>query len=312
MPFRWKLDIKANKLSKLAEDHECDPGDIKKDTMKCTFKLYNGDNKQSNDDADKTFVEDCYNIDGRSTYSNLFDYFKNNSAFGSENTAFGKFAFTISSAVTRGIYGEYKLVLDQVDYEYCGDDERRHDGNPVGRICEVNFAVTRPYLAQKSAFGLTPKSTDIDLDGFMDIQGNDIVRSTDLDKIMTVDANEYDGGQEIKTKMAAFITKYEKLAIKIDKSKLTSLEGLDAVTTIKKVPNQDIYIFQGNGGEITLKGTFEKPFTIVTKGINVHVKGDLTTNGMLLVQGGKIYFDEPDDKRCEKTQEVKGIFVTDR
>jgi len=39
------------------------------------------------------------------------------------------------------------------------------------------------------------------------------------------------------------------------------------------------------------------------------VKGDLTTNGMFLVDGGDIYFDEPAATRCGKTQEVKGIFV---
>jgi len=38
---------------------------------------------------------------------------------------------------------------------------------------------------------------------------------------MTVSANEYDGGQEIKTKMSSFITKYEKLAIKVNVSKPT-------------------------------------------------------------------------------------------
>lgn len=224
LPFRWNLEIKPKTLENKNINHQCDPGDIKRDTMKCTFKLYNGDKTQAGGDEAKTFIKDCYNIDGRSAYSNLFDYFKNSSAFASQAKAFGRFGFDITHAVTKGIYGEYKLVLDEVDYEYCGDDEQRHSGKPVGRICEVNFAVTRPYLAQKSAFGLTPKSTDINLDGYKDIQGNDIVRNTDLDKIMTVGANEYDGGQEIKNKMKNFITKYEKLAIKIDKSKLSSLQ----------------------------------------------------------------------------------------
>jgi len=264
MPFRWNLEIKKNTTVTPSANHQCDPGDIKRDTMKCTFKIYNGENKQSNDDAAETFVEDCYNPDGRSTNGNIFNYFKNNSAFGSENKAFGRFAFTISSALTDKVYGEYKLSLDQVDYEYCGDDEQRHGGNPVGRICEVNFAVTKPYLAQKSAFGLTPKATDIDLQGYKTINGVELVTDTQLDQIMTVDANDYDGGQAIKTKMAAFITKYEKLAIKVDKKNLTNLTGLENVTSIKKVPNQNIYIFQG-AGEITLNGAMTTPFTFITK-----------------------------------------------
>lgn len=116
----------------------------------------------------------------------------------------------------------------------------------VDRICDVNFTVTRPYIAQKSAFGLTPKiADDIDLTNYFNIQGKSIVTDTQLDQMITIDANDYDGGQEIKTKMSSFITKYEKLAIKIDKSKLSNLAGLENVTTIKKVPNQNIYIFQG-------------------------------------------------------------------
>jgi hypothetical protein len=264
MPFRWTLDIKPKTLETKNANHQCDPGDIKRDTMWCTFKIYNGDKTQLDNTDAKTFREPCYNIDGRSAYTTLFDYFKNSNAFASQAKAFGRFTFTISSAVTKQVYGEYKLVLDEVNYEYCNDNEQRQKGNPVGRICEVNFVVTRPYLAQKSAFGLTPKSTDINLDGYMDINGNDIVRNTDLDKIMTVNANEYDGGQEIKTMMASFITKYEKLAIKIDKSKLSNLGGLENVTTIKKVPNQNIYIFQGNG-DITLNGAMTTPFTFITK-----------------------------------------------
>jgi hypothetical protein len=140
-----------------------------------------------------------------------------------------------------------------VSYEYCdANGSRRDSREEVDRICEVNFAVTRPYLAQRSTFGLTPKATDIDLDGFKTINGVSLITDTQLDKIMTVDANDYEGGRKINTMTDAFIKKQEKLAIKIDKSKLSNLDGLDAVTTIKKVPNQNIFIFAGTKGSITL------------------------------------------------------------
>jgi hypothetical protein len=55
------------------------------------------------------------------------------------------------------------------------------------------------------------------------------------------------------------------------------------------------------------------PFTFITKWLNLNIKWDLTTNGMFLVQGGKIWFEEPEgDLRCKNTQQVKGIFVTDK
>lgn len=77
-----------------------------------------------------------------------------------------------------GVYGEYALSLAQVSYEYCDaisdteDDTVTYewvDGTPIDRVCSSDFTVTKPYLAQKSSFGLTPKSTTINLDGYRDI-----------------------------------------------------------------------------------------------------------------------------------------------
>jgi hypothetical protein len=83
------------------------------------------------------------------------------------------------------------------------------------RVCETNFTVTKPYLAQKSSFGLVPKATTIDiLDKFWNIAGNHITDSTDLDQVMIRNANDYAGGNTITTMMDTFISKYEKIAIK--------------------------------------------------------------------------------------------------
>jgi len=212
----------------------------------------------------------------------------------------------MNNSAVHNTYGEYKLVLDQVDYQYCGEDGDRHDGNPVGRICEVNFAVTKPYLAQKSAFGAIPKSTNINLDNYFNIQGKLIVTDTQLDQIMTVGANEYDGGQEIKTKMSSFITKYDKLAIIINVTKPTG------VLNIKKVPNQNIFIFEGNGGNVTIGGEFSKaPFTLIAKNMKLVISGDLKVNGMFLVPNGNIIFNN--GNLCNSgNQQVQGIFVTNQ
>lgn len=68
-----------------------------------------------------------------------------------------------------GVYGEYNLALYKVSYEYCDGDGNRVEGTPIDRVCESDFAVTKPYIAQKSSFGLTPKSSTINLDGYKDI-----------------------------------------------------------------------------------------------------------------------------------------------
>jgi len=84
------------------------------------------------------------------------------------------------------------------------------------------------------------------------------------------------------------------------------------VTSVKKVPNQNIFIFEGNGGNVTIDGEYSKvPFTLITKNINLVISGDLKVNGMFLVKNGNIIFNN--GNLCStKNQEVKGIFVTDK
>lgn len=144
----------------------------------------------------------------------------------------------------------------------------------------MNFAVTKPYLAQKSTFGLTPKATSINLEGFKDILGEDLVRSTDLADIMVLDESAYAGGSNVQTMINTFITKYTQLGITIANADLPdSLKNLGI--TVKVVPKQKIYILQSaTHKEITMKNiaSFTAPFTIVTKNIDVVIKGNVDYN----------------------------------
>jgi len=114
--------------------------------------------------------------------------------------------------------------------------------------------------------------------------------------------------------MTSFINKYTKLAISVDKNKVPALNQ-PGITSIKVVPQQKIYILQGTAGTtVTLNPDLvsDTPFTIVTRNINLIVEGNLTTNGMFLVDNGTISFQEPDTNRCAQTQTVQGIFVTNK
>ena len=75
----------------------------------------------------------------------------------------------------------------------------------------MDFAVTQPYLAQKSSFGVTPKAASIKLDNYDMIDGTELIKSTDLEDIMVLDESAYDGGSKVKAMISTFITKYEKL-----------------------------------------------------------------------------------------------------
>ena len=261
LPF-WRTVDNKNLLTK---KEDCSISNENKilndDTLKCTFKIYNGSHLQSQDNPiSDEIVLPC----NRNTWDNnkLFDYI---SSIGKDRwslkNAFGKYYTLLKKTTLDGVYGEYKLVLDHVDYKYC-DGSNWVDGLPVKRVCEVDFAVTKPYLEQKSSFNITPKTiTNGDLDNYLDIQGNALIKKTDLDQIMVLNPQTYAGGNEVKTMMAKFITKYEKLALDTKKT----IDG----AKIYKVPGQNILVFSGKNA-ITISqdadyGSFATPFTIIVK-----------------------------------------------
>lgn len=187
------------------------------------------------------------------------------------------------------------------------------EGTPIERVCDVDFAVTQPYLAQKSSFGLTPKSTTIPLQGYKMLDGTELIKSTDLADIMVLNGSDYNATSQVNTMLDAFITKYDKLAITVPKSALAGTPLASFEGTIKMIPKQQIYIFEGNGNTFTMQNisSFKAPFTIVTKNINLIISGNVDYNGMFLVKNGTIEFapQASAHDRCPTPQVVKGIFV---
>jgi len=254
----------------------------------------------------------------------IFDYLLNiGKNWYSLQNAFGKYHTVLTEQQINAawwVYGEYKIRLQEVQYNYCNGNQFVA-GAPLDRVCEVNFALTQPYIAQKSLFATTPKSTDIRLDNYKMLDGTELIRSTDLDAIMVLDPSEYVGGIQVRTMINDFITKYEQLALTVPQSSLkwTVFENMSNIS-VKLVPNQRIYILQSTTQkDIILKDMkkFTAPFTIVTNNINITIKGNVEYNGMILVKNGTIAFEQADvatsaTDRCPAPQTVKGIFVTDQ
>ncbi len=313
LPFRWTLDAKKNIIAGNTCENKPD-GKIPTDSIYCTFGIYNGDTSEE-DDPIYTIREKC-NEDNRGNMS-LFSYFTNQqNGLRSLKNAFGKYYIPSDDFVT-DTFGEYKVVLDKVEYKYCRSDDKT-EGTEIDRVCSVNFTVTQPYLAQKSSFGLTPKATNISLEWYKTLAGDELIKDTDLEDIMVLDESEYDGGNKVQAMVNTFITKYEKLALTVPQSSLknTVFEGLGI--TVKVVPQQKIYLLESDTKKtITLQNikSFTAPFTIVTKNIDIIIKGNVDYNGMFLVKWGTITFEKSDEilggDRCPSTQTVKGIFVTD-
>lgn len=308
LPFWWRM----YKPAYIVTDHSCDnksqAGNIKRDTMKCSFSLRQpGQDKPvtilSNVDCDRT------ELANQALFANFFpDFWK---------PAFGNWSLDLSKvleedAFKKNVFGEYKIRLHEVDYEYCacdGNDCEWKD-TQINNVCETDFPITRPYLIQKSAFGTFPKATDAKLTNFYDNLGNPLINKTDLADVMILDADAYNGGSDAKFLIISESNRIAKLAVTLAKSKIPSaLQGLN----VKKVPNKAIYLIESTSHKaISLKPdaiSTTTPFTIITKNIDLTIVGSLSVNGMFITQNGKIIFQEDSNWCSAGPQIVKGIFV---
>jgi hypothetical protein len=122
MPFRWRLWNRDNMV--MRDNYDCDDIDvdedktiIDKDTMRCTFAIYNGVNYlQADENEINKFTVDCFEQED----SIFFDYFEDAYQVDFDKVA-GKYVKSVKSMLDRKIdtYGEYKLVLEKVSYDYC-------------------------------------------------------------------------------------------------------------------------------------------------------------------------------------------------
>jgi hypothetical protein len=316
LPFRWELE-----WSNIVDENDCsdaDNGDILKDSLRCTFKVFNWKNNlQQNDDPTLEITKDC-DVDQRNWHQ-MFDYFLDHAddIYFSLDNAFGKFYFTANNNnnnwfLIDNTYWEYKLVLDKVSYDYC-DGSSEEKWTEIDRICEVNFAVTKPYLMQKSLFWVTPKTSTVNLDDFWDMKWEKLINKTDLSSIMKVDADDYAWWVKMDSQIASFINKYEKLSVKIATNDLHSIANW-TITEVRKVPSKQIYIIKWTG-KLTLKqlnSYFSKPFTMIIKWMDLIVEWSLKTNWMFVVKWWKISFKEDPANRCVATQSIQWIFISDQ
>lgn len=287
------------------------PNSIPRGTMQCTFSFYAPNELNPGSELD-TFTTPCF---GDSWGNNVyFDYFKNTFA-DSLSQAMGRYYRQLPANINR--FGEHKVVLEKVEYKYC-DANQNFIPNPqrVDRVCEVNFAVTRPYLVQKSAFSNTPQTTTINLSNFYAMNWSPISSLTDLASIMVLNESQYTINPNTNVLMHNFVSKYKQLAVVVNEPSINALFSNAGQIKVSKVPGKQIYIFESQGAtRITLKEmtSFTKPFTMIVDGMDLVVEGSMTnTNGMFLVKGGKVSFKEPTNNVCQTRQVVNGVFITDQ
>jgi len=321
LPFRWNLLVKKGDLE---EWYDCSPGDIDKD-MTCEFVIIDG-----KDDRYEFTLENCLdNIDERDGNTALESFEKHVDFAETLDTAAWKYKLDVSKFVSEdGPFGEYKLRLERVMYDYCNSKGEREEGIVVDRVCEINFTVTNPYLIQKSAFGATKaydeEGNDVSLDEFYAINPGDdnykILERTDLSALMEVTASDYSLDSNLKDMITKFVDKYGVMAINVDGVAPVSYEWGGTITEIRKVPGQQIYVFKWNGKMILKQKTDYFPgesYSIIVKWMDVEIQGSVKTNWMYLVvkwdngEWWKVTFGYAEEDDCNAPQIVNGIFISE-
>lgn len=294
LPFWWRMYKPAYIVSDNQCENKSQAGNVKKSSMKCSFSLRQPGADKPVMFADKANCSDK-NLSNYALFSNFYPEFWTY-AFGNRFVDLKE--ILSSSKFKDNIYGEYKIRLQEVNYEYCVCDGNDCDwqDSQINNVCETDFPITRPYLIQKSAFGTFPKATDAKLTNFYDNLGNPLINKTDLADVMILDADTYKGGEDGKFMILSEAGRIAKLAVKLDNSKIPSaLQGLN----VKKVPNKAIYYIESSSKKsLTLKPdaiSNTTPFTIITKNIDLTIVGSLSVNGMFIAQNGKITFQQDAD-----------------
>jgi len=331
LPFRWNIDrIGADFVDDEDSCNEDNQDHIIENSLICHFAIYDY-NKHSQKDLDPVyeFERDCFDNDVWTKKINDYieelmkikpsrkswKYFIEN--FGLEDSDDG-FNRDFNNGWIDS-FGEYKLVLEEVEYKLCNEDVE-----PIiyPRVCEVDFAVTNPYLIQINAFGATKVASsefDIGLDDFYAYNSENresILSRTDIRDIMEIESADYKWWASFKRMVDDFVSQQERLAILVSED----VEIDDASIKVKKVNWQQIYLMEWDWETITVKemNSFDKSFTIITRWLNVVIEWSLSenVNGMFLVtekdgKWGEITFDYENDEDCNEVQVVNGIFYAE-
>lgn len=309
LPYRWDLEnIQWVRSSCTAA------GDIVRSTMLCTFTVTDA-KWNTVDQYDLPCFDRTPDVLTKSAYTQVVKslwYDPDDSRiipYGYDSRRFN-FGNTL---------GEHKISLVIKEYDQCESDGK---GGfiPIKftsvnrRVCEMNFAVTKPYMVSRGPLG-NFVSDPAWLTEFFYMPDWLAVFTSPVPKI----TQKFDVTSEVKDSIKKLVDEYKKVAVKA-----TSLPEFG---TVMKVPGKEIYFFEWDRDQsyITIsdrnaKALSDKPFTIIVTRWQLVVKGNLANagNGMYInaSERGIIKF-AMDDKEwvnwvkwCDVTQSINGIFIS--
>ena len=178
-------------------------------------------------------------------------------------------------------FGEYKIALEKVEYKTCNISNNKDWKVVLGskrhvvdeRVCEVDFAVTDPYLIQKSPYGIWNKAST-PLNNYKLKNGESFMGP--IFPASSISTTAYAVPADTKKLFTTFKNKYSKIAKSVNVKKWLS-----------KVPWKSIYFVSGK--QINLDGLISnvsKPFTLIATDpdANISINGDVSVNAMIMTQ----------------------------
>ncbi len=228
--------------------------------------------------------------------------------------------------------GEYNLVWDKTTYHTCEAQFRTEytwedkDGDGINETTgsttvfdkytlskewisdmdiKMPFTVTKPYMTQQNGLSASAQDADI-MNKIIRINGRSILETNPTSTIGT----SYKWSSNLGYLVDSFVKKYTELAKPLGMN--TSVPGL-LVSSIKKVPNGDIYVIWGNESKIIdSAGTLWKKTIIVPNG-DITVVWDIKNNILLIVPNGNIILKPDfngDSYSYPRNQTLKGIYIS--
>ena len=185
-------------------------------------------------------------------------------------------------------FWEYKISLDNISYSYCDYSRSEEWKNHFfmtnwvnNRVCEVDFALTNHYLAQKSPYGFVDHDTAENLNKYYLKNGEPLFSLEAWDEKV----ENYQMVSWVSLNFDTFISKYS-IAAKWE-------------WQLRQVPWKSIYITDLDAGQkfdlsdrsFSSVLNSGKPFTLIaSKWADIVIKGNIIQNMMIITQW-KIIFD---------------------
>lgn len=265
-------------------------------SLLCTFELYNGSSPNP-----ITTLRDVPCLSDRRTKqpAPLFDYFSKDAVWRE-----GSNRIQITKEMTKGIIGEYQLVLSSVTYTVCNGTssfQETYKGISNDRVCAMNFAVADSYLIHE--WTVLSTLSDTNLSAVRYLNGTAVLDRDTLRSIQQSTTASYSAGQIQKIVSSRVDRQTSRAKQSAQMTQLTN-------SFLKKVPNERVYLYDGGAWRepITLRGgDSSQPVTLIVRNADVIVEWSVAWRNMYIVPDGSVHFK---NNSCMQKDIVDGIWIS--